>query len=188
MIDTPNVQSAPVPRGILWLCRIMGWLCVLAIVFELGALVVMIVAPDLLNQSSTGGSVKAIVNNDSDVPLHDPVYLIVHGFAVAVFVWALLSVRGSFVSLSLGQFFTHRTITGLRNLAIGVLVYMALDPLAGWLAKTIHMLGQKHGELTLSFGISDQSLLMVIFTGAVIAISSALAHAARVAEENASFV
>jgi hypothetical protein len=190
MIDTPNSPPAPVPTGILWLCRIMGWLCVLAIVFELGALALMIVAPDLLNQSSPDGSVTAVVtHDDSDgLPLRDPVYLIVHAIAVAVFIWALLSVRGSFVSLSRGQFFTHRTISGLRNLAVGVLVYMALNPLAGWLAKTVHMLGQKHGELTLSLGMSDQGLLMVIFTGAVIAISSALAHAAKVAEENASFV
>ena len=75
-----------------------------------------------------------------------------------------------------------------RNLAIGVLVRMALDPLSSWLGHTAHELGKEHGSISISFGVSDSGLLMVIFTGAVIAITAALAHAAKIAEENASFV
>ena len=190
MIDTPDAQPAPVSAGIVWLCRIMGVLSILALLFEAGAFILMLVAPDWLNQASPAGCSGVCVSHTTDgaPDFRDPIYLVGHGIAVAVFAWALWSVRGSFLAIERGQFFTHRVIAGLRNLAIGVLVRMALDPLSSWLGHTAHELGKEHGSISISFGVSDSGLLMVIFTGAVIAITAALAHAAKIAEENASFV
>jgi hypothetical protein len=190
MIDTPDAQPAPVSRGIVWLCRIMGGLSIFALLFEVGAFMVMLVAPDWLNQPSPPGCSGVCVSHSTDgVPdFRDPIFLVGHGIAVAVFAWALWSVRGSFLAIERGQFFTHRAIVGLRNLAIGVLIRMALDAFSSWLGHTVHELSKEHGSISVSFGLSDSGLLMVIFTGAVIAITAALAHAAKIAEENASFV
>jgi hypothetical protein len=190
MIDTPDAKPAPVSPGIVWLCRIMGVLSILALLFEVGAFVMMLVAPDWLNQPSPAGCSGVCVSHSAGgAPnFRDPVFLTGHALAVAVFAWALWSVRGSFLAIEHGQFFTHRVIVGLRNLAIGVLIRMALDPFSSWLGETIHELSKAHGAISISFGVSDSGLLMVIFTGAVIAITAALAHAAKIAEENASFV
>jgi hypothetical protein len=189
MIDIPDAQPAPVSRGIVWLCRIMGVLSILALLFEVGAFVVMLVAPDWLNQTPPDCSGVCVTHSGSGAAnFKDPIFLIGHGIAVAVFAWALWSVRGSFLAIERGQFFTHRAIVGLRNLAIGVLIRMALDPFSSWLGETVHELSKQHGSISISFGVSDSGLLMVIFTGAVIAITAALAHAAKIAEENASFV
>jgi hypothetical protein len=189
MIDIADGQPAPVSRSIVLLCRIMSALCLFAIALEIGALILMLAAPEWLNRPSPQPCTGICVSHHGETPdFRDPVYLVGHVIAVGVFIWALLSVRRSFINVEHGQFFAHRTIVGLRNLAIGVLAYMTLEPLTGWLAKTLHALSQQHGEISILFGVSDDGLLMVIFTGAVIAITVALAHAARVAEENASFV
>ena len=189
MIDRPIAQSALVSPAIAWLCRIMGMLCLLAIALELVMVILMLAAPEWLTHSSPQPCTGVCVSHLEDGPdLRDPIYLVGHAIAVGILVWALLSVRGSFIGVEHGQFFTHRTIVGLRNLALGVLAYMMLEPLTGWLAKSVRALSQAHGEISPKLGFSDHGLLMVIFTGAIIAISVALAHAAKVAEENASFV
>lgn len=46
----------------------------------------------------------------------------------------------------------------------------------------------RHGELYLDFGLSNTTLLVLIFAATVTIIASVMAHAARVADENEQFV
>lgn len=184
------LEPAPVPTPVLWLSRVMGWLCILGVVMQVGVFILMLAAPGLIESPppcSGGGACISSHTDDADV-IRDPVFLVAHAVAIGVFGWAMINARTSFLGIGKGDYFAHRTIAGLRNLAIGVLAYSALSPLARWLATTVHALSQKHGEISLSLGISSAGLITVVFTGAVILITAVMAHAAKVAEENQSFV
>ncbi len=39
------LEPAPVSAPILWLSRVMGWLCVLGIVLQVGVFILMLAAP-----------------------------------------------------------------------------------------------------------------------------------------------
>jgi hypothetical protein len=124
--------------------------------------------------------------------LNDPLYIASGLVAPVLMVWALLSARSVFVNIGRGQFFTRPMSLGLRNLSLSVLLSMTLAPLFNIAATVAFALRMKakgfHGEIYFDAGLSSTTLLVLIFAGTVAIISSVMARAARVAEENEQFV
>jgi hypothetical protein len=56
------------------------------------------------------------------------------------------------------------------------------------MAKAVYVSRFEHGSITMSLALSDSAILMLIFAGAAALISTVIAHAAKLAEENRQFI
>jgi hypothetical protein len=195
-----EASAAPPSAGIRWFARIMTWLCWLGIagtvILEL--LHVFDAFPQdwiVRHDNSAAALISSqITVNDPSAPTatedlqRDLLYRIA-GFApVAIFVWALLSARQSFLGVGRGEYFSRRTVLGLRNLALAVLLHMTAAPILMAVVKALYLSRFEHGQYDLAFSLNSSILLMLIFTGAVALISTVMAQGAKLAEENRQFV
>lgn len=203
MNDPLNARPQTISLRLLWFSRVMGWACCLGIALTTAfALLRAIGVIPGSNTPADPGSLIAYSSvaveaaaPDATIPSelqHDPLYIIARLVPALLTIWALLSARRVFANIGKGAFFIRSTSLGLRNLSLAVLLGMTLAPLitmAAHIAFGLRMQAQGvHGEINLEFGLSDTTLLVMIFAGMVAIIASIMAHAARVAEENEQFV
>ncbi|HEV7690566.1 MAG TPA: hypothetical protein VGO52_07090 [Hyphomonadaceae bacterium] len=199
---TARLQA--VSPGVLWFSRIMGWLCWLGIAWTIVfvALQMFGVLPrapansdGLIGYASVSFGVHDPAAPRPPIPqelLNDPLYIASGLVAPALMIWALISARTVFASIGRGRFFGRPTSLGLRNLSLAVLLNMILAPIANLAATLAFAFRMKdagmHGEVYFDAGPSSTALLVLIFAGTVAIISSVMARAAKVAEENEQFV
>ena len=201
--SNPAQPAQSVSTRLLWFSRIMGWACWFGVALTLGlaALRLAGVIPGSSTPADPGSlivySSVALEGAAASAPVpeelqRDPLYIAARLVPTLLTVWALLSARRVFANIGKGAFFVRSTSLGLRNLSIAVLLGMTVAPLitmAAHIAFGLRMQAQgRHGEISLEFGLSDTTLLVLIFAGAVAIIASIMAHAARIAEENEQFV
>jgi hypothetical protein len=110
--------------------------------------------------------------------------------SLAALIWGLWNGRACFAGLARGALFSRRTIAGLRNFALGLLVYKAIPPMA----LIALMVVSKFSAIQLppGTGITAQDMGEGMFTlaslGAVVVIAAVLTRAAQIADDNASIV
>lgn len=213
MAEAPSVEAFPSDPvrpsvGIRWLARVLCWLCWIGIVAAVGGAIV-----SLFNVSGFGifeRSDGAASDNFStlinfDARLHDEaantealvglrqdfLYRIGSLIPIVLYIWALLSARRSFIGVGRGEYFARQTVLSLRNLAIAVLLYHTVAPLLEIIPRVLYFMrtkGERTAELSFSMGINEPVMLMLVFAGAVALVSSVMAHAAKIADENRQFV
>lgn len=200
----PEARVQAVSARLLWFSRIMGWLCwagiawtvVFALLQAFGVVPRGPADPDgLIGYASVSIGVHDAAAPRPPIPeelLRDPLFIASRLVPPLLTVWALVSARGVFARISEGRFFARATSLGMRNLALAVLLNLTLAPLANLAATVVFALRMAsqgvHGELYFDLGLSNTTLLVLIFAGTVAIIASVMAHAARVAEENEQFV
>jgi len=205
MADNPApARPQAVSPGLLWFSRIMGWLCWVGIAWTIvfAALQMSGILPrapansdGLIGYASVSFGVHDPSAPRPPIPaelLNDPLYIASGLVAPVLMIWALVSARAVFASIGRGQFFARPTSLGLRNLSLAVLLNMTVAPLANVAATLAFALGMKakgmHGEVYFDAGASSTMLLVLVFAGTVAVISTVMARAAKVAEENEQFV
>jgi hypothetical protein len=193
--------------SIRWLARVLCWICWIGIVAAVGGTLV-----SLFNLNGLGVFQRGDEPSDSFSTLinfsawlyddaantkalaglrHDLLYKIGGLAPVALYIWALLSARRSFIGVGRGEFFSRPTVLGLRNMALAVLLYHTLAPLLQIVPQVLYFMrtkGDLKAELSFSVGINQPVMLMLVFAGAVALVSSVMAHAARIDDENRQFV
>ncbi len=191
-------QTPPAARVVVF-ARIMEWLCWLGIagVAVMGGLATFNAFPEgwVVRESHEAALIGAtILVNDPAHPNataelhHDLIYRVALLFGIGLFIWALVSARRVFAGIGRGQSFARGTILGVRNFALAVLLYMTLAPAARTVASALYLGRFEHGSFTLEFGLSTSLLLMLIFSGAVALVSTVMAQAAEIEDENRQFV
>jgi hypothetical protein len=202
MSDSPAAARQDVSPRLLWFARIMAWLCWAGIAATIGFSLLRAfgVFPDAGQPGGPGSLIATTTvslgeHDPGSLPedlLRDPFYITARFVPTLLTVWALLAARRAFANISKGEFFARSTSLGLRNLSLAVLLSMTLAPLitmAAHVAFALRMKAQgEHGELSITFGLSETTLLILIFAAAVTIIASVMAHAAKIAEENEQFV
>lgn len=192
-------EITPPTARVVWFAQIMEWLCWLGVagVAVLGVLATFQAFPEgwPIEERAESALVSAtIAVND---PAHpnasadlrgDLLYRLAMLAGLAAFVWALLSARSMFAGIRRGRYFTRGTILSVRNFALAVLIHLTLAPIARTLASALYLSRFPHGVFTLEFSLSGSLLLMLIFSGAVALVSTVMAHAARIDEENRQFI
>src|SRR5215510_6454398 len=119
---------------------------------------------------------------------HDLLFRITSLAPMAIFIYALRCARTSFAGIARGDYFAPRTVLGLRNLALAVLLHMIASPILLGIAKAAYASRFEHGSISVSFGLGDSSILMLIFAGSAALSSAVIARAAKIDEENRQFV
>lgn len=110
--------------------------------------------------------------------------------ALVALLWGLWNGRVCFAGFAHGVLFSRRTIGGLRNFALGLLVYKAIPALA----LSALVVASRFAALDLppKSGITVQDMAEGMFTlaslGTIVVIATVLTHAAQIADDNASIV
>ena len=185
------------PTGLTkWLARVLCWLCWLGIGISSIDLVMGFLnlhpAPSEPPIPRSTGLIESRVTIPNDPTLAglraDWINRIAGLVPSLLFMWALLSARRSFAGISEGAYFARPTVLGLRNFALAVLLYLTAAPVIIALAR-VHYASQFKGAVaTFSLQVSTQIQLSIMFPLAVALISTLIARAARIADENRQFV
>ncbi|CAN5132785.1 hypothetical protein BH11PSE10_BH11PSE10_10640 [soil metagenome] len=107
---------------------------------------------------------------------------------VCMSLWALWSIWCLFGCYARGDLLSMRPARHLRRLSIAMVSLAAALPLGQTLTALALTLGNPPGQRQLWVGLSSQHYLSLLFGLVLLAISTVLVEAARVADENASFV
>ncbi len=107
---------------------------------------------------------------------------------VGVSLWGLWSIWCLFGCYARGDLLSMRPARYLRRLSIAMVTLAAAMPLSQTLTVLALTLGNPPGQRQLWVGLSSQHYLSLLFGLVLLAVSTTLVEAARVADENASFV
>ena len=107
---------------------------------------------------------------------------------VGVMVWGLWRVRALFRDFAAGRVFTESAARHLQMFGVAVLVQAPLGPLSATALALALSLANPPGQrlLVITFSINDYFALVV--GGVLVAVATVMREAARLADENASFV
>jgi hypothetical protein len=121
-------------------------------------------------------------------PLGQAVAGIVLAIPVGVMIYGLLAARRMFGEFARGEIFTERAARCLQTFAATVLAQAPLGPLTAAGFSAALSLGNPPGQraITIAFSINDYFALIV--GGVLFAAATVMREAARLADENASFV
>ena len=101
---------------------------------------------------------------------------------------ALQRLWGLFGEYALGRVFSHRALLCLRGFARSVLALAIVSPVYGAVLSVIATWHNAPGTRQLNINFTSDDYGMLLLGAVLLAISSVMAEAARVAEDNAGFV
>lgn len=107
---------------------------------------------------------------------------------VGVGLWGLWAIWCLFGCYARGDLLSMRPARHLRRLSITMVSLAAVLPLSQTLTVLALTLGNPPGQRQLWVGLSSQHYLSLLFGLVLLAVSTVLVEAARVADENAEFV
>jgi len=182
MLDRP----APMDR-LKRMARIMSLVTTLAI----GAVVILTVLglmiPDwtrnlLLAKLGLAGAELPVAASDRLV------VAVIIAVPVGVILYGLFAVRALFVEFALGHVFTARSARHLQVFAAAVLAQAPLGPLTTVALTSALTFGNPPDQRMVAVAFSLNDLFALIIGGVLYAAATVMREAARIADENASFV
>ena len=156
--------------------------------------------PDVCTTPAGGPACRTVSHSHLAPPVLDADALIfIFGFAIVVLplialVYGLVHAAGCFTALAQRRWFARRTITHLRDFALGGVVYLALQPLAIPFAKWLNTaLGAwlLHSSTKAAYNVDlgpVPTMLTIVYATLLALITAVLAHARSVAEDHAQIV
>ena len=170
---TPTAEANLQFAGQARFSRVLAFVCALAAV---GAVAMALLTVPLmwLRSDVTGWSRIAFLTG----------WIVAIGFLV----WGLGNGRASFAGLSRGELFARRTIAGLRNLALGILVFKTASYALAVGAAIVTSETLRSSGVNITFGDLAEGAFTLISLGAIVLIASVLTRAAEIAEDNAQIV
>lgn len=107
---------------------------------------------------------------------------------VGVGLWAMWEIWRLFGCYASGELLSLRPARHLRRLGLALVTLAVAMPLGRALTVLALTLGNPPGQRQLSFVLSSEHYLSLLFGLVLLAVSTVLVEAARVADENAEFV
>jgi hypothetical protein len=181
------ITSTPAPDRLIRLSRTMMWLTTLGIALIAVLSVLGFAIPDWTRNAL----LARLGQTGAALPLTPGTQVIAGAIAavpIAVMLWGLWHARALFAEFSAGRVFTESAARHLQMFGASVLAQAPLGPLTA-LAFSVGMtLANPPGERMLAIAFSINDYFALIVGGVLFAAASVMREAARIAEENASFV
>jgi hypothetical protein len=95
---------------------------------------------------------------------------------------------GLFGEYAQGRVFSHRALLYLRDFARCIVALSIISPIYGAVLSVIATWANAPGTRELNLDVTSDDYVMLLFGAVLLAISSVMAEAARVAEDNEGFV
>ena len=121
-------------------------------------------------------------------PSEQAVAALIVAIPVGVMIWGLWHVRALFRDFAQGRVFTEVAARHLQLFGISVLAQGPLGPLTATALGLALSLGNPPGQRYLVLTLSINDYFAVIIGGVLVAVAAAMREAAKLADENASFV
>jgi hypothetical protein len=202
--DVERLADLRPSASVRWSARALSWFCWLGIASTVffALLHLLNAFPDTWISDNDGppttllsfgaGLTDPVANAEAQPGLRaDWLNRIVGLTSSALLVWALFSARTSFVGVSRGQYFARSTILGLRNLSLAVLLYHTAGPIVEAIPRMLYFSRISAGrkiEISANAALNESIALIIIFAAVVALVSTVMAHAAKIADENRQFI
>lgn len=107
---------------------------------------------------------------------------------VGIMLYGLFAVRSLFREFALGRIFTMNAARYLQTFGATILAQAPLSPLTSAALSAVLTFGNPPGQRSIVIAFSSHDYFALIVGGALFAIATVMREAARLADENASFV
>lgn len=179
--------SAAAAGRLARLSRAMMWVTTIGI----GLIVVLSVVGFLIPDWTRNALLARLGQIGASLPLTPSTRLAaaaILAVPVGVMLWGLWQVRALFRDFALGRVFTEAAARRLQLFGVAVLVQAPLGPLTATMLALALSLANPPGQrfLLVTFSLNDYFALII--GGVLVAVATVMREAARLAEENASFV
>lgn len=184
-----TVMSAPPPSldRFIRLAKIMEWVTIVGIV-----LITILAAGAVLFPDWTRNLALAKLGHGATAiqitPTGQALAALVIAIPVGVMLFGLFAVRRMFADFAHGEILTMRAAGHLQTFAATVLIQAPLSPLVSAGLSLALTYGNPSGSRMLMIGFSLNDYFALIIGGVLLATATIMREAARVADENASFV
>jgi hypothetical protein len=121
-------------------------------------------------------------------PSEQAVAALIFAVPVGLMIWGLWHVRALFRDFARGRVFTGTAARHLQLFGVSVLLQGPLGPLIATALGIALSLGNPPGQRLLVLTLSSNDYFAVIVGGVLVAVAAVMREAARLADENASFV
>lgn len=186
-LSMPSPDSPTGANRLVRMSRAMEWVTTAGIVLIIALMGAALVIPPwtrnlLLAKLGEAGARLPLE------PIHQAMATLILAVPVIVMIWGLWHVRLLFREFAQGHVFTDSAARHLQQFGISVLAQGPLGPLVATAIGLALSFGNPPGQrmLVLTFSVNDY--LAVIVGGVLVAVAAAMREAARLADENASFV
>jgi hypothetical protein len=182
MLDRP----APMDR-LKRMARIMSMVTIIGI----GAVVILTILGLLITDWTRNLLLAKLGLAGAELPVAPSarfVIAIIIAVPVGVILYGLFAVRALFAEFALGHVFTARSARYLQIFAATVLAQAPLGPLTTLALTSALTFGNPPGQRMVAVAFSLNDLFALIIGGVLYAAATVMREAARIAEENASFV
>lgn len=180
-------QSTAAAGRLARLSQAMMWVTTVGIVLIVVLMGLAFMIPEwsrnlLLNRlGATGGKLPL-------GPTEQVFAAMIFAVPIGVMVWGLWHVRTLFSEFAQGRMFTAAAARHLRQFGVSVLIQGPLGPLTATALGLVLSLGNPPGQRYLVLTLSINDYYALIVGGVLVAVASLVREAARLADENASFV
>jgi hypothetical protein len=180
-------QPAHAADRFVRLSRVMMWLATIGIVLAIGLTFLGVVFSDWTRNFLLArlGQTGAALPID---PAGRAITAAIIALPVGVMAWGLWHVRALFAEFADGRVFTEDAARHLQMFGASVLAQAPLGPLTATALTVALTLGNPPGERMLAIAFSIHDYFALIVGGVLFAAASVMREAARIADENASFV
>ena len=184
-----TVMPAPPPSldRFIRLAKIMEWVTAIGIVLITVLAVAAVVYADwtrnlaLAKLGQAGMTIRI-------TPIGQALAAIVVAIPLAVMLVGLFAVKRMFSDFAHGDILTARAAGHLRTFAATILLQAPLSPLVSAGLSAALTFGDPSGRKAIMIGLSLNDYFALVIGGVLLATATIMREAARVAEENASFV
>jgi uncharacterized membrane protein len=186
MLADPSAETSSAAR-LLRLSRAMQWVTTIGIVLIVAGMGLAVAIP----QWSRNLLLARLGETGARLPL-TPTDQLIAGLIIAVpvgvMVWGLWHVRALFRDFAGGRVFTGSAAHHLQRFGVSVLAQGPLGPLTATALALALSFGNPPGQRYLVLTLSINDYFAVIIGGVLVAVAAVMREAARLADENASFV
>jgi hypothetical protein len=169
------------------LSRAMEIVTVVGIVFVAGAMLLAFIIPDWTRNLL----LAKLGQFGATLPLSPSARLaaaLVVAVPVGVMLYGLFAVRALFREFTRGHVFTERAARQLQTFAVTVLAQAPLGPLTAAGLSVALTLANPPGHRAVHIALSTNDYFALIVGGVLFAVATVMREAARLADENATFV
>ena len=183
----PDTLKPDTLKNVRAISTVLYWVCALAIVFEICVIPLVLYVPGWVEASTSQMtiSVADIEALDGWQKVATMAVMMIPSFVLAYGIYRLRKMFGAFAHNSI---FNAATIGHLKAFGIALLIQTLISPLTGAASSALATFNRPEGERFISIGLSNADAHTLFLGGLIIVIAWVLGEAARIDDENRSFV
>lgn len=182
-----NPQKPGHLKNVRAISTLLYWVCALAIVFEICAIPLALYAPGWV-EVTTSLMTISVAEIQALSGWQRYLTIIVMMTPSFVLAYGLYRLRKMFAAFAKNRIFNPEPIGHLKAFGIALLAQTLISPITGAIASLLATFTRPEGQRFISISLSNTEAHTLFLGGLIIVIAWVLGEAARIDDENRSFV